>query len=62
MEGSQDQIIQLIGFDKDHRIFINPKAREMIEGIRSKFIGAICVAGKYRTGKSYLINKVIIQK
>ena len=37
-------------------------AIKFLEKLKGKKIGVVCVVGKYRTGKSYLINKVILDR
>lgn len=39
---------------------VTPEAREFLTRIKHR-LGVIAVAGKYRTGKSFLLNRVIIQ-
>jgi len=38
---------------------VSEEAREWLRRIKEP-VGVICVAGKYRTGKSFLLNRVII--
>ena len=38
---------------------INPDAMEFLQAIKTK-VGVIAVCGKYRTGKSYLMNKLFL--
>ena len=33
----------------------------MLKGIKEK-VGVIAVAGKYRTGKSFLLNRILLDK
>jgi hypothetical protein len=40
---------------------ISQEAIEFLSGIEGK-IGVISVCGKYRTGKSYLMNKLFMEK
>ena len=40
---------------------VSDEAREFLSGIKEK-VGVIGVAGKYRTGKSFLLNRVILNK
>ena len=40
---------------------MSDEAREFLRGIKDK-VGVIAVAGKYRTGKSFLLNRVILNK
>ena len=40
---------------------VSEEAKEFLKTIKEK-IGVISVAGKYRTGKSFLLNRVIINK
>jgi len=38
---------------------VTAQAREFLSRIKSR-VGVIAVAGKYRTGKSFLLNRVIL--
>ena len=38
---------------------VSEEAKEFLSGIKER-IGVIAVAGKYRTGKSFLLNRVIL--
>lgn len=40
---------------------VSEEAKEFLSSIKEK-VGVIAVAGKYRTGKSFLLNRVIINK
>jgi len=40
---------------------VSEEAKTFLSGIKEK-VGVIAVAGKYRTGKSFLLNRVIINK
>lgn len=40
---------------------ITPEAKQLLQGIDQE-VTVVSVAGLYRTGKSYLLNKVIIDK
>ncbi len=37
------------------------EAKELLGGVKER-IGVIAVAGKYRTGKSFLLNRIILNK
>ncbi len=50
--------IQFISIDKNGRCQINSEAIEMISAINEN-IAIVCVAGLYRTGKSYLLNRLL---
>jgi hypothetical protein len=41
---------------------INPEAEYFFKSLDKTTIFPISVVGKYRTGKSYLINRVILQQ
>ena len=41
------------------KYIVSPEAKEFLGRIKER-VGIICVAGKYRTGKSFLLNRVII--
>jgi hypothetical protein len=40
---------------------VTEEAKQLLKGINEK-IGVIAVAGKYRTGKSFLLNRIILNK
>ena len=40
---------------------VSPEAIQLLKNIKEK-IGIIAVAGKYRTGKSFLLNRIILNK
>ncbi len=40
---------------------ISAEAAELLSSIKER-IGVIAVAGKYRTGKSFLLNRIILNK
>ena len=40
---------------------MSEEARVMLSSVKEK-IGVIAVAGKYRTGKSFLLNRIILNK
>jgi hypothetical protein len=50
--------IQFISIDKDGTCALNPEAEKIISNIQEN-VGIICVAGLYRTGKSYLLNRIL---
>ncbi len=40
---------------------VSPEAIELLGNVKEK-IGIIAVAGKYRTGKSFLLNRILLDK
>ena len=40
---------------------INPEAAEFLQSLSHVKLGVVAVCGKYRTGKSYLLNKLFIE-
>ena len=43
--------------------FVIPsEAKDLLSSIRSKNIGIISLVGKYRTGKSFLLNRVLLNQ
>jgi hypothetical protein len=53
-----DRPIQLITIDNNGRCGLTKEAEEIISDIKEN-IAVICVAGLYRTGKSYLLNRLL---
>ena len=39
---------------------MNPEAEAYIKSINSQKIGVISIVGRYRTGKSFLVNRVLL--
>jgi len=56
-----DQAIQLIEINDAGRCKINKQAMAIIKGIKTK-VGIISVVGPYRTGKSFLMNRLLGQQ
>ena len=54
----EDKAIPLIQLQKNAFI-VNPEAADLLKQI-DKPIAFLCVCGKYRTGKSFLLNKVLL--
>ncbi|CAI2381191.1 unnamed protein product [Moneuplotes crassus] len=54
------QPLSLIYFDDKEGYKITEEGTELLQNLNEN-IGVIAVAGKYRTGKSYLLNKIILQ-
>lgn len=54
--------MNLIYYDgQKKKYLVSDEAKEFLRGIKEK-VGVIAVAGKYRTGKSFLLNRVILNK
>ena len=53
--------IPFIVLEESKGFVITPQAEEFLSTLESKNIGVVSVVGKYRTGKSYLLNKVLAQ-
>jgi hypothetical protein len=48
-------IISGLGFQ------VSPEAKALLQSIGSERVGVIAVAGKYRTGKSFLLNRILLE-
>mmetsp|Transcript_35188 Transcript_35188/g.6326 ORF Transcript_35188/g.6326 Transcript_35188/m.6326 type:complete len:99 (+) Transcript_35188:17-313(+) len=58
----RDEAIPLIQFQPQHNSFdVNPEAIEFLKRLDSP-ICVIGVAGMYRTGKSYLLNRILLDR
>ena len=58
---AEEKAIPLISFSNSGKLVLNDQAIEIIKNISGP-ISIVGVAGKYRTGKSYLLNQVILNK
>ena len=46
----------------DNQFVITKEAEVFLKGLEGRKIGLACIVGKYRTGKSYLINRVLLER
>lgn len=51
--------IQIVGYSNKEGFKVNPEGKTFLQSMKNK-IGVIAVAGKYRTGKSFLLNRIIM--
>ena len=40
---------------------LNPEAGEFLQSLKDVKLGVVAVCGRYRTGKSYLLNKLFVE-
>ena len=59
-QGELPKAIPFIIYRKPEGFIITDEARQFFDNFPEQKIGIISIVGKYRTGKSYLINKVIL--
>lgn len=57
---NNNKAIPFILYDKQRGYYVTEKAEKFLINLQSESLGVVSVVGKYRTGKSYLINKVIL--
>lgn len=48
-------LMRFLGF------YVSEEAKTLLRGVKER-IGVIAVAGKYRTGKSFLLNRILLDK
>ncbi len=59
---SQGKAIPMVNFDSSlNRFIINPEAESFLKTLQAP-LGIISVAGMYRTGKSYLLNRMLLNQ
>lgn len=58
------QALNLITFNKQDGFSVSEEAKELLmsDALRDEHVGIIAVAGKYRTGKSFLLNRILMNK
>ena len=55
--------VPFVTFDsKTKKFIINEEAVKILAQPENKQIGIVSLVGKYRTGKSFLLNRVLIEK
>ena len=43
-------------------IHFNPEAEEFLNSLGNDNLGVVSIVGKYRTGKSFFVNRVLLDK
>ena len=41
---------------------MSPQAKQLLQSLGDERVGVIAVAGKYRTGKSFLLNRILLEQ
>jgi len=59
-EPAQSVALPFIMFTVENGFKINDEAVEFLSQIKGK-VGIIAICGKYRTGKSYILNKLFME-
>lgn len=62
MKTASEQAIQFIKIDKNGLFSVTPEAQEFLSSLKGKKLGVISIVGKYRTGKSFIVNRVLLDK
>jgi hypothetical protein len=57
-----ERALNFITYDKQNGFAIGKEARDMLLRLGSQKVGVIAVAGKYRTGKSFLLNRILLDQ
>lgn len=60
MEDQNARPIPFISYNTEDGFVLNPEAEEYLMSLQEEKIGVISIVGKYRTGKSFLVNRVIL--
>jgi hypothetical protein len=56
-----ERAIPFITYDEKKGFVMNPEAEELLSGMKEK-LGVISIVGKYRTGKSFFVNRVLLNR
>jgi len=57
-----EKAIEFIKVDKNRRFSVTPEAVEFLKKLKGKKLGIVSIVGKYRTGKSFIVNRVLLNK
>jgi polynucleotide 5'-kinase involved in rRNA processing len=60
-KNGKDSAIPFI-VNKDGEFSVSEESKIFLRTLHGKKVGVVCVVGKYRTGKSYFLNKVILNR
>ena len=53
--------IPFIIYDSKNGFFLNPDAETWLRTLHRK-LGIVTIVGKYRTGKSFFVNRILLNK
>ena len=62
MDITKGEPIPFIIFNKKKGFEVTQQSKDFLKKLSGKRIGVISVVGKYRTGKSYFINKALLKR
>mgnify|MGYP001560236939 CR=1 FL=1 len=62
MENNSESAIPFISYNERTGFKLNEEAEKFITSMDSKRIGIVSIVGKYRTGKSFFVNRVLLNK
>lgn len=62
MESNFDHAIPFITFSEKIGFSLSKEAEEFLLKMENQKLGIISIVGKYRTGKSFFVNRVLLQK
>ena len=51
-----------ITFDDNKGFVLNKDAEEFLQSLSDEQVGVVSIVGKYRTGKSFFINRVLLDE
>ncbi len=58
----EGQAVPFITYVKGKGFALSSEAEEMLLSLRNEQLGVVSIAGKYRTGKSFFINRVLLDR
>ena len=56
------QAIPFILFVEEKGFIITPEAEKFLNSLSDKKLGVVSIVGKYRTGKSFFINRILLNQ
>ena len=58
----QNQAISFISYHEKQGFILTQEAEQFLMSLGEKKLGIISIVGKYRTGKSFFVNRVLLNK
>ena len=56
----EPKAIKLIENNENGKFKVTQEATEFLKSLKGKRLGVISIVGKYRTGKSFIVNRVLL--
>ncbi len=58
----EEKALSFIEYQSESGFVLSSESERFLQSLGDRELGVICVVGKYRTGKSFFLNRVLLEK